>query len=124
MRRRAFIALLGAAAAWPLTARGQQSVKIYRVAYLALVGDRDAMIVKQRLDELGYSEGRNLVFDFRSAQGHPERLPELAAELVTTNPDVNCCGFRNGDRKGRAGRDRDHTRRFHLRGRSDRDGNR
>jgi hypothetical protein len=80
LKRREFITLIGgAAAAWPLAARAQQSAKIYRVAYLALVGDRDAIIVKQRLDELGYSEGRNLVFDFRSAQGHPERLPELAA---------------------------------------------
>jgi hypothetical protein len=79
MKRRTFITPLGGAAAWPLAVRAQQSAKIYRVAYLALVGDRDAIIVKQRLDELGYSEGRNLVFDFRSAQGHPERLPELAA---------------------------------------------
>jgi putative ABC transport system substrate-binding protein len=70
LKRRKFFKLLGGAgAAWPLTARGQQSAMIYRVAYLALVGDRDAIIVKQRLDELGYSEGRNLVFDFRSVQG-------------------------------------------------------
>jgi len=121
MRRREFITLFGGAvAAWPLMSRGQQSAKIYRVAYLALVGDRDAMIVKQRLDELGYSEGRNLVFDFRSAQGHPERLRELAAELVTTNPDVIVAGFGTAS----AGRDRDHTCRFHLRGGSDRNGNR
>jgi ABC transporter substrate binding protein len=104
MRRREFITLLGgAAAAWPLAARGQQSAKIYRVAYLALVGDRDAMIVKQRLDELGYSEGRNLVFDFRSAQGRPERLPELAAELVTTNPDIIVASFGTATAKAAQG---------------------
>ena len=104
MKRREFITLLGGAgAAWPLTAHGQQSEKIYRVAYLALVGDRDAMIVKQRLDELGYSEGRNLVFDFRSAQGHPERLPELAAELVATNPDVMVAGFGTATAKAAQG---------------------
>ena len=104
MKRREFITLLGGAAvAWPLTARGQQSEKIYRVAYLALVGDRDAMIVKQRLDELGYSEGRNLVFDFRSAQGHPERLRELAAELVATNPDVMVAGFGTATAKAAQG---------------------
>ena len=104
LKRREFIKLLGgAAAAWPLAARAQQSAKIYRVAYLALVGDRDAIIVKQRLDELGYSEGRNLVFDFRSAQGHPERLPELAAELVTTNPDVIVAGFGTATAKAAQG---------------------
>jgi hypothetical protein len=89
MNRRVFITLLGGARGGGVAAcgaRSEQSAKSYRVAYLALAGDRDAMIVKQRLDELGYSEGRNLVFDFYSAQGHPERLPELASALVTTNP--------------------------------------
>ena len=98
MKRRAFITLLGGAAAASAVfassgARAQQTTKIYRVAYLALAGDRDAMIVKQRLDELGYGEGKNLIFDFRSAQGRQERLPELAAELVKTNPDVIVAGF-------------------------------
>jgi hypothetical protein len=51
----------------------------YRLAYLALTSDQDAMIVKQRLDELGYGEGNNLMFDSRSAEGL-ERLPELAAK--------------------------------------------
>jgi hypothetical protein len=59
-----------------------------RVAYLVLLGDQDALIVKQRLDELGYTEGKNLIFDFRSADGQLERLPQLAAEFVKTNPDV------------------------------------
>ena len=104
MKRREFITLLGgAAAAWPLAARTQRSETIYSVAYLALVGDRDAMIVKQRLDELGYSEGRNLVFDFCSAQGHPERLPQLAAELVATNPDVMVAGFGTATAKAAQG---------------------
>jgi putative ABC transport system substrate-binding protein len=63
------------------------------VAYLALLGDQDAVIVRQRLDELGYREGRNLTFDFRSAEGQAERLPQLAAELVRTRPDVIIAGF-------------------------------
>lgn len=93
-QRRDLIVLLGGAAvAWPLSARGQKPDKNYHVAYLTLVGDRDAMIVKQRLGELGYIEGRNLTFDFQSAQGHPERLPKLAAALVTANPDVIVAGF-------------------------------
>ena len=64
MRRREFIGLVGAAATWPLAARAQQAAKSYRVAYLGLLGDQDAVIIKQRLDELGYTEGRNLIFDF------------------------------------------------------------
>ena len=92
--RRDFMASLGsAAAAWPLAARAQQAAKSYRVAYLVLLGDQDALIVKQRLDELGYTEGKNLIFDFRSADGQLERLPQLAAEFVKTNPDVIVTGF-------------------------------
>jgi putative tryptophan/tyrosine transport system substrate-binding protein len=98
MRRRDFVSLLGgtaaaAAIARPLPLRAQPLTRAYRVAYLALAGDRDAMIVKQRLEELGYSETRNLMFDLRSAQGRPERLPALAAELVKSNPDVMVAGF-------------------------------
>jgi putative ABC transport system substrate-binding protein len=51
------------------------------------------VIVKQRLNELGYSEGKNLTFDYRSAEGQLERLPQLAAESVATNPDVIVTGF-------------------------------
>jgi putative ABC transport system substrate-binding protein len=92
--RRDFIASLGsAAAAWPLAARAQLAAKSYRVTYLVLSDDQDAMIVKQRLDELGYTEGKNLIFDFRSAEGQLERLPQLAAEFVKTNPDVIVTGF-------------------------------
>jgi ABC-type uncharacterized transport system substrate-binding protein len=92
--RRDFVVGLGsAAAAWPLVAHAQQAAKSYRVAYLVLLGDQDAVIVKQRLDELGYTEGKNLIFDFRSAEGQPERLPQLATEFVKTNPDVIVTGF-------------------------------
>jgi len=94
VKRREFITLIGSsAAAWPLPARAQELARSYRVAYLALVGDQDALIVKQRLDELGYSESKNFIFDFRSAEGRLERLPQLAAELVATNPDVIVTGF-------------------------------
>jgi ABC-type uncharacterized transport system substrate-binding protein len=94
MIRRDFLTLLGGAAvAWPLAARAQQATRSYRIAYLALIGDLDAVIIKQRLAELGYAEGKNLIFDFRSAEGQPERLPQLAVELVKTNPDVIIAGF-------------------------------
>ena len=95
--RRDFITLLGgmaaASALRPLPLRAQEAQKRYRVAYLALAGDQDAVIVKRRLDELGYHDGRNLIFDFRSADGDQERLPRLAADLVATHPDVIVAGF-------------------------------
>ena len=94
IQRREFITLLGgAAAAWPLAVRAQQVPKLYRVAYLALLSGPDAAIVKQRLAELGYVEGKNLIFDLRSAEGQAERLSDLATELVRTNPDVIVAGF-------------------------------
>jgi hypothetical protein len=63
-KRRQFIMLLGGAAALPVAAFAQQVQKSYRLAYLALAGDQDAVIVRYRLAELGYAEGKNLIFDF------------------------------------------------------------
>ena len=79
--------------AWPPPLRAQEAGKSYRVAYLTLVGGQDAVIVKQRLNELGYREGKNLIFDYRSAEGQLERLPQLAAKFAATNPDVIVAGF-------------------------------
>jgi putative ABC transport system substrate-binding protein len=92
MRRREFI-IGSVAAASPLAARAQQAAKPFVVAYLALLDGQDPVIVKQRLQELGYVEGKNLVFDYRSANGQSERLPQLAADLVRTAPDVLMAGF-------------------------------
>ena len=47
----------------------------------------------QRLEELGYREGQNMVWDYRSADGHAERLPQLAVDIVDTRPDVLITGF-------------------------------
>ena len=94
MRRREFIKLVvGSTVVWPLPLYAQEAGKSYRVAYLTLSADQDVVIVKQRLNELGYSEGKNLMFDYRSAEGRLERLPLLAAESVATNPDVIVTGF-------------------------------
>jgi putative ABC transport system substrate-binding protein len=97
MRRREFIILLGGAAAtWPVVARAQQAAKSYRVSYLALLPGEDSTLVRpllQRLHELGYSEGKNMIFEYRSSDGRPERLPQLAAEIVRANPDVLITGF-------------------------------
>jgi putative ABC transport system substrate-binding protein len=90
-RRREFVTLLvGAAAAWPLAARAQQS-KVARIGAL-YIGLADSESFKKELQEglreLGYVEGQNIAFEFRSAEGKLERLPELAAELVRLKADV------------------------------------
>jgi ABC-type uncharacterized transport system substrate-binding protein len=95
--RREFITLLGgAAAAWPAALYAQQGSRSYRVSFLALVPGEDTSLMKallERLHELGYSEGTNLTFKYRSAEGRPERLAPLALELVQDRPDVVVAGF-------------------------------
>ena len=91
MQRREFIMLIGGAAlARPVAARGQQS-KIARIGAL-YIGTADAESFKKELREglreLGYVEGQNIAFEFRSAEGKLDRLPELAAELVRLKVDV------------------------------------
>jgi putative tryptophan/tyrosine transport system substrate-binding protein len=91
MKRREFITLLGGgAAAWPLAARAQQS-KVARIGAL-YIGLADAESFKKELREglreLGYMEGQDIAFEFRSAEGKLDRLPELAAELVRLKVDV------------------------------------
>lgn len=96
MRRRDFICVLSGAVALPLTAGAQQREKSYRVAYLALLPGEDTTLAKPflaRLQELGYNEGKNITLVYRSADGRPERLPELAAELVEAMPDILVTGF-------------------------------
>src|SRR5262245_65669866 len=89
--RRQFITLLGgAAAAWPLAARAQQS-KVYRIGAL-VVGNADVHSLRTELLEAlrksGYVEGQNLLFEFRSADEQLDRLPRLATELVALKVDV------------------------------------
>jgi putative ABC transport system substrate-binding protein len=101
VRRREFIALAGGVVAapsllWPRAASAQHVEKSYRIGYLALLPGEDTTLGKlfaQRLQELGYSEGKNLKLEFRSAEGRPVRLAELAAELMQANPDVLVAGF-------------------------------
>jgi putative tryptophan/tyrosine transport system substrate-binding protein len=80
----------------PLAVRAQQAGKPYRIAYLALLSGEDNTFAKpvlQRLEDLGYREGKSMIWDYRSADGHPERLQQLAAELVRAGPDVLIAGF-------------------------------
>jgi putative ABC transport system substrate-binding protein len=94
MRRRQFITLLGNALAgpsilWPLPLAAQQPGKIPRIGYLAPGGvqPRDEAF-RQRLQELGYVEGKNIVIEYRLAEGKFDRLPALAEELVRLEVDV------------------------------------
>jgi putative ABC transport system substrate-binding protein len=96
MRRRDFICVLSGAVALPWTAGAQQPGRSYRLAYLALLPGEDTTLAKpflERLQELGYNEGKNITLAYRSADGRPERLPQLAAELVQARPDVLVTGF-------------------------------
>ena len=92
MRRREFITLLsGAGAAWPFAARAQQTGKTHTIGLLS-PASRSPSVLPALFDaplaELGWIEGKNLVVERRYAENRPERLPELAAELVRLNVDV------------------------------------
>jgi putative tryptophan/tyrosine transport system substrate-binding protein len=93
MRRREFIALIGgAAAAWPLAARGQQREKLPTIGFLgaasasAMKSWLDAFVA--RLRELGWIEGRTVAIEIRWAEGRRERVAEIAAEFVQLKVDV------------------------------------
>ncbi|HEX2354064.1 MAG TPA: ABC transporter substrate-binding protein [Xanthobacteraceae bacterium] len=92
MRRRELLSLLGgAAAAWPLAARAQQAARLPRLGVLLLStpqADPQMETARRALRDLGYVEGQNLAIEYRYAEGRPERLPDLAADLVRMKPDV------------------------------------
>ena len=91
VHRRDFLVAAGTLLAAPLVADAQQAANVTRIGYLShnLAASshlRDAFL--QGLRELGYVEGRNVVIEYRYAEGKPERLPALAAELVALKVDV------------------------------------
>jgi putative ABC transport system substrate-binding protein len=94
VKRREFIALLGASAAWPLAARAQQGGGMRRIGVLIQVaeGDPQARIevaaFLRGLHELGWSEGHNLRIDTRWGGGDADRIRQYAAELVALAPEV------------------------------------
>jgi putative tryptophan/tyrosine transport system substrate-binding protein len=85
MRRREFLALLGGATTMrPLSGRAQQG-KLARIGVLVLTSaDAQSLgrALREGLRELGYAEGQNFTFEYRSAEGNPDLLPALAMELI------------------------------------------
>jgi putative ABC transport system substrate-binding protein len=91
MRRREFITLLGGtAASWPLFARAQERPKPLRIGTVSLNRRASAQRVafEQRLRELGYIEGQNLIIEYINAPDRPDRIDEAARELVQRNVDI------------------------------------
>src|SRR6516225_7668430 len=91
MRRREFITLLGGAAAWPLAARAQQAPMpvvgmLHSQTYASEATRMPA--IEQGLREAGFVVGRNVTIEHRFADGHNDRLPTLAAELVQRQVSV------------------------------------
>jgi putative ABC transport system substrate-binding protein len=94
MRRRQFIALLGAAAAWPVVARAQQAERMRRIGVLMNLAAEDPESQRrvtafvQGLQELGWADGRNVRIETRWGASDAERNRRYAAELVALAPDV------------------------------------
>ena len=94
MQRREFITLLGSAAAWPLAARAQQPDRVRLIGVLSgpAVDDQDEKVrlavFRQRLQQLGWTDGHNVRIDYRFAAANLENFRKYAAELVALAPDV------------------------------------
>jgi putative ABC transport system substrate-binding protein len=95
--RRSLMKILTGAALLGIARRtSAQKAKSFTIAYLALLPGEDRSFVQnflRRLDQLGYVEGQNLQFVYRSAEGRPELLPGLASDLIRMKPDVLVTGF-------------------------------
>jgi putative ABC transport system substrate-binding protein len=100
VRRREVIALIGAAAAWPLAAHAQQQPVRPLIGFLsplsAASAARNVASFRAGLRDLGYLEGHNATLALRFGNGAPERIAPLAQELVALMPDVVMAGARSG----------------------------
>jgi putative ABC transport system substrate-binding protein len=93
VHRRAFLSTMaGSLLAAPLASEAQRGAKVWRIGVLETtsVGANATNLAafRQALAELGYAEGRNIVFEYRFAEGAPERFKDLAAELVRLKVDL------------------------------------
>jgi len=94
MKRRAFIAALGSAAAWPVVAGAQQGEPTRRIGVLIPYAEGDAegraviAALQRGLQDFGWAEGRNIRFDIRWAAGDADKARAFAKELIAMAPDV------------------------------------
>src|SRR2546429_1062917 len=94
MKRRKFVTLLGGAAAWPLAARAQQGERMRRIGVLLPTAPDDAVFQTRMavflggLQQLGWTDGRNVRIDTRWAAGDADLIRKYAGELVALGPDV------------------------------------
>jgi len=89
MRRRDFInGIAGSAVAWPLVARAQDRGKTLTIGILAIDALPPIDTFRQALDDLGYTEGKSVRFEYRYARGRNERFPELADDLIRLKADL------------------------------------
>jgi ABC-type uncharacterized transport system substrate-binding protein len=95
LKRRDFITLIGgAAAAWPLAARAQQTERVRRIGVLQLLAENDPEtaarnpVFEHALQALGWTVGRSLRIEYRYGGGSTDRIRNDAAELVALGPDV------------------------------------
>ena len=98
MRRREFIKVIAALAAWPFAARAQQPERMPRIGVLMTLTEDNAegqarmMGFLQALQQLGWTAGRNVRIDYRWGADNAVRTRKYAAELVALEPDVLLCG--------------------------------
>jgi putative ABC transport system substrate-binding protein len=94
MKRRAFIAALGGAAAWPVVARAQQAMPVigslYGVSASEWVGPMSGF--RRGLNEVGFVEGRNVMIEYRWAEGQFDRMPAMATDLISRKVSVILVG--------------------------------
>ena len=93
MRRRAFIAALGGAAVWPVLANALDAASpvvgfLYGISFKGPLAQPYWAAFREGLASLGYVDGQNLKIELREAEGHYERLPDLAADLIKLQPAV------------------------------------
>ena len=94
MNRREFITLLGGAAAWPIAARARQPERMRRIGVLSILAESDldwrgsTKVFEHRLQELGWTDGRNIQINYRGAAGNVEHLSTFAKELAGMAPDL------------------------------------
>src|SRR5262249_7690813 len=97
MRRREFVSLIGGATVWPVVARAQQSTPVVGFLHSQSLAEYENSVAafREGLGELDFIEGKNVIIDFRWAEGHPDRRARLASDLVSIPVAVLVAGGGN-----------------------------